>query len=173
MIKMNKSFILFIVYGVLISLIGPILTFLHELGHAIFALTFTNGQVEIRIGSFENKHISFKIGRLEVYLNKFSPFVGFVHWSGIPQEKYKRILIHLGGPIASVLVVLLFTILASKSENTYLKIFLLSFIYGSFSQLLGTIIPMTYKHGAYKGETSDGYKVIRVLKEKRIQEKIA
>lgn len=163
---MNKSIILFIVYGVLISLISPVLTFLHELGHAICALILANGQVDITIGNFEKKHVSFKIGKLKVYLNKFSPWVGYTYSSEMPQEKYKKILIYLGGPIASVLVGFIFTILGAITENIFLKILLCSFIFGSYSQFLTTIIPMTYKHGAYKGRTSDGYEVINVIKEK-------
>jgi hypothetical protein len=152
------------VNGVLMYLISPILTFLHELGHAICVLILTNDIVDIRIGNFENKHVSFKIGRLEVYLNKFSPWVGSTNWSELPQEKYKKILICLGGPIASALVGVIFLLLVSITENI-LKIFLGSFLLGSIVQFLSTIIPMTYKHGPYKGRKSDGFYAIQAIKE--------
>jgi hypothetical protein len=105
------------------------------------------------------------VGRLEIYLNKFSPWVGYTNWNEIPQEKYKRILIYLGGPIASALVGFIFLILVAMTDNTLLKIFLGSFLLGSIVQFLSTIIPMTYKHGPYKGMKSDGYYAIQVIKE--------
>lgn len=164
---MRKFIILFLVYGIvywiLINLISPILTFIHELGHAVFALIFTSGKVDIRLGNFENKHISFKIGRLEVYLNKFSPWIGCANWSEIPQEKYKKVLVCLGGPIASLLMTFIFLFLVVITENIFLRVFLESFLMGSSSQFFITIIPITYKHGAYRGRKSDGYYAIKII----------
>lgn len=150
----------------LINLVSPILTFIHELGHAIFALIFTGGEVDIRIGNFENKHISFKIGRLEVYLNKFSPWIGCANWSEIPKEGYKRMLLCLGGPIASLLMVITFLMLGLIAKNEFLKVFLNSFLLGSINQFFWTILPIKYKHGGYKGKKSDGYYAIKIIKEK-------
>lgn len=163
---MKHLFILLFIYAILTNLISPFLTFLHELGHASFALAFTKDKVEIRIGSFVNKNISFKIGRLEVYLNKFSPWVGWTYWNDIPQEKYKKILLCLGGPIASIFTVLIFLFLTWITENKYLKVFWSAFVFGGSYQFLSTIIPTTYKKGSYKGKKSDGSKLIKIIKEK-------
>ena len=78
----------------------PIATFIHELGHALPALTFTKAEVEVRIGESFAKPLT-NAGRLGFAWSFRSSFTGF---TGYPRETLSKAALSgiiLGGPIAS------------------------------------------------------------------------
>lgn len=48
---MSFSFINFIIYALVYIIFMPVLSFIHELGHAIPALIFTKGEVSVNVGN--------------------------------------------------------------------------------------------------------------------------
>lgn len=107
-----------ILYGVLLvfAWIGMVMimrvvsTFLHEMGHALPALWFTqNGPVQIYVGSYGNENDSWRtsLGRLTLF---FSPRVSAwnmgmcVYPAGAKMTFGQEMLTILGGPFSSVIV---------------------------------------------------------------------
>lgn len=163
---MIEFFIYFIVYYIVICLLHPIIILVHELGHAFFALLFTKGQVNIIIGSKKSKKYTLKIKRLRICFSKFTFFYsGFVKCSEIPVEKYKRILIFIGGPISSLLLILSCSYILMLIDSLVIKIVLRALVYGSILTFVITVIPITYKSKNYKGMKSDILNVIHILRE--------
>jgi hypothetical protein len=58
--------------GVIFGLFRPILTFVHELGHAFYALKYTKEEVDIIIGEYTDSSdcFEFKKNRLTIYIKK-------------------------------------------------------------------------------------------------------
>ena len=101
--------------GMLIALVAiltiimarSITTFIHELGHAIPALLFTDDDVVICLGSYGDVSDSwcFDMGRLKIYfqLNILSWQIGICAHEK-PESVDRDIAIVLGGPIATLLL---------------------------------------------------------------------
>lgn len=119
--------------GILIALggIGLVIflrlftTLFHEIGHAIPALLFTKKQVTVYIGSYGDISGTKKIdiGRFRIYFkwNFFDWKIGMCKMEETIQEKWKNVLIIIGGPIASLLIsVPLMINLRSLEEQTLL-----------------------------------------------------
>lgn len=91
------------------ALARSITTLFHEMGHAIPALLFSKEEVIIYVGAYETTDQSrlFEFGRLKVFI-EFNPFF----WNGglcrheAIQGFWKRLLVIIGGPIASVIIAL-------------------------------------------------------------------
>ena len=63
-----------IIYALIFIVFMPILTIIHEIGHAIPALIFTNGEVIVNIGNFNWKK-KIKINRLTININGYKSLV--------------------------------------------------------------------------------------------------
>lgn len=164
---MSFSFINLIIYPVVYILSMPILGILHELGHAIPALIFTDDVVSIYIGN-SNLNKKIKLNRLTIYFNGYKSFMdvsyGFVNWKPI-NNKLKSILMIAGGPLVSLLISLLLFIFLYNVHLPYLlmKIFNGVLLF-SIIQFIITILPIKYNYKPYIGFTSDGYKILQWLK---------
>ena len=93
------------IVGVLLT--RSITTLVHEYGHALPALLFTEKEVKVYVGSYGNldNALTVKLGRLTTYLkfNLLNWNIGMCQHEG-EYSKTKRAIIILGGPIASVLL---------------------------------------------------------------------
>ena len=166
---MVNFIIYFIIYFMFYILLMPILVLLHEVGHAIFALIFTDGNIEIQIGN-SKLDISKNIGRLyfkyKGYKSLLHVTFGSVRFE-IPKENYKIIAILLGGPLMSLIIFILSVILLSFSShlNYISQIFLNSVAIFSLVQFLITILPIKYNAFSlpYKGMKSDGYSILKLI----------
>ena len=172
---MNFSFIDFIIYLLVYIIFTPMLTLLHELGHAIPALIFTKEEVIVNIGN-SNLNKKIKLSRLIIKLNGYKSLVdvsyGYINWTPLDSNKIKAIIIILGGPLTSLIVsILLYIYLINVSLPHILIILLNALFYFSLFQFLLTILPMKYFYKPYLGCTSDGYKILQHLKNKGIQNK--
>lgn len=161
------GFIDFIIYSLVYVIFIPILTIIHELGHAIPALIFTQDRVEVDIGNGDlKKQITFK--RLSIKINRYKSFAdisyGLVTCTTI-NNRFKSILVSLGGPFSSLIVSILLYVYLMNAELPYILMIsfnaLLTF---SAFQFLLTIFPIKYFYPPYKGYTSDGYNVLQKLK---------
>lgn len=161
------NFIDFIVYPLVYIIFMPILTLLHELGHAIPALIFTNEEVTINIGN-SNLNKQIKLNRLVIKINGYNSLVdvsyGYVNLAPL-DTKFKVVFMTLGGPLTSLIVsILLYIYLINVSLPYVLMIsFNALFIFSAFQFLL-TIFPIKYFYKPYVGHTSDGYKILQHLK---------
>jgi len=124
---------------------GPVVVFLHEMGHALPALAFTKGKVTVYIGSLGDPNDSkrFRLGRLEIWF-KYNVFPR----SGlcVPGEgtgKVRNLLITLGGPIASALVgyFALYFVFYYDAHGS-IKILLTVFYIAALLDLVMNLVPM-------------------------------
>lgn len=161
------SFIDFVVYLLVYIIFTPLLTILHELGHAIPALIFTKEKVTVNIGN-SNLNKKIKLNRLVINLNGYKSLLdvsyGYVNWTQV-DNRIKVVLMILGGPLTTLIVsILLYIYLINASLPYVLMVsFNALFIFSSFQFLL-TILPMKYFYNPYVGHTSDGYKILQQFK---------
>ena len=165
---MSFSFIDFIIYLLVYIIFTPMLTLLHELGHAVPALIFTKEEVIVNIGN-SNLNKKIKLSRLIIKLNGYKSLVdvsyGYINWTPLDSNKIKAIIIILGGPLTSLIVSILIYIYLINVSLPYILIILLNALfYFSLFQFLLTILPMKYFYKPYVGYTSDGYKILQHLK---------
>lgn len=165
---MSFSFINFIIYPLVYIIFTPVLTLIHEFGHAIPALIFTKDEVSINIGN-SNQIKQIKFNRLIIYINRYRSIMdvsyGIVNWKPI-KSKLKSIIMVAGGPIVSLCTSITFYLLLDKIELSYLIIRILdAILLFSICQFISTMLPIKYgDYSPYKGITSDGYKILRLLK---------
>lgn len=96
----------FLILGVTIIFVRMLTTFLHELGHAIPGLLFTDGEVTMYVGTYGDpaKNHQIKLGRLTVFL-RYNPFqwsAGLVKVASDQINVAKRVSIAAGGPLFSL-----------------------------------------------------------------------
>ncbi|WP_042274517.1 hypothetical protein [[Clostridium] dakarense] len=160
------DFIDFVVYPLVYIVFTPILTILHELGHALPALIFTKDKVTVNIGN-SNLNKQIRLNRLVINLNGYKSLVdvayGYVNWTPV-DNRAKVVFMILGGPLASLIVsVLLYIYLINVSLPYVLMVsFNALFIFSVFQFLL-TILPIKYFYKPYIGYTSDGYRILQHL----------
>jgi len=132
-----------------IVLLRSITTFLHEMGHAIPALLFSKEKVDLYVGSYgeADKSGGISIGRLTLHL-KFNPFLfnmGMVSHGEI-KDTWKHILVVLGGPFCSILLILpLFYLAMTHQLNEFLIIALGILSISSFIDLAVNLFPSSWK----------------------------
>lgn len=151
----------------LFLVIIPIITFIHELGHAIPALLFTKEKVLIRLGKRKNTKASknLKISRLTIEFSSFSPITGFTFWDDSKMNINQLLITYLGGPLISLLLALLFYFLSNNA--TFFSQSFMAFVGNWFLfQFAITAIPMYYPSfmGDYKGVESDGMRILHLFK---------
>ena len=165
---MSFSFINFIIYPLVYIISMPVLSFIHELGHAIPALIFTKGEVSVSIGN-SNLIKKVKLNRLVINIYGYRSIMdvsyAYVNWESI-DSKFKSIIIIAGGPIASLCTSGFLYFSLYKIELSNLMIILFNaMIFFSIGQFIVTALPMKYSDNSpYKGFTSDGYKIAQWLK---------
>ncbi len=147
----------------------PFTTMVHELGHALPSLAFTNKKVTIYIGSYGNLEKSFKfnLGRLEIF---FTPKL-FSLGQGLCSHAQTRtlgqsIIIVLGGPIFSLLLGLVFSWLILSYKNQpeiafVMGIFLTSGIFDFFTNIIPNAEPLVMHDG--RTTHNDGFQFQRIL----------
>lgn len=164
---MNGSFA-FIFYISLVMSI-PLIVFLHELGHSLFALLYTKQEVKMFIGSYgkttDNYH--FKIKRLHIYVER-----KFFKWrSGLcvsyPMHKWHQQLIQiLAGPVFPFLIAIIFLAVANISFNEYWISTAIFFLIFCSVSLLENLIPRKKPIDLYNGGQTfnDGKLILLAMK---------
>ena len=149
----------------LVMIIRSFTTLIHEFGHALPALLFTNGPVNVYIGTYGDITNSFrlKIGRLEVFfrINLFDWKIGMCEHQG-NTSVWQRMIIILGGPLASVLlsIPLLLAILNGGLSQLWSGV-LMIFIVAALIDFFVNIIPVAHSINMHDGKVSynDGYQL--------------
>lgn len=155
---------------IFVLIIGPTCTLLHEVGHGIGAIATSKANVHIYLGSRgENNKENFKIGRLHFHIQW--SFAGFAHW-GKGLTRKQRVAALAGGPIMSLLLVFLFSFLASSLSQNEIRALMNGAATYSLIQFVMTVIPITYPRwmGGYSGFPSDGLQLLRLFKTRHEQQ---
>lgn len=147
--------------GFLITM--PLITFLHELGHAIPQL-IRGYRVVIQMGNLENA-VKLKLGKLYIYGAPFSMFNGFCSISS-KGGKNRKVLSLLCGPIFSVVLALCFYWLSFQNLGYWTNFQVNLALYFSAFQAFLTLIPIKYPDffGGYAGTKSDGLQAFELVK---------
>ena len=160
----------FILYLVMLwTFVFPITTFLHECGHALTALALTDRDVTILLGSRHNG-LKWQWGRLRVIVGWFTGSLGFTRYDQEQIPPRHILWATLAGPLVSLVLTALFWNLASTwGESRWFVFVMKTFAYAVFAQFLSTILPLRYPRwlGAYGGCTSDGWRILRLLRGQR------
>lgn len=158
-----EELLLFLIFFIVVA---PTCTLLHEVGHGLGAISTSKSNVHIYLGkrTKDNKE-NFKLGRLHFHIQW--SFAGFAHW-GKGLDKRQRAVALAGGPIMSLLLVLLFWLFASLVSQSELRQLINWTVTYNLIQFIITIIPITYPRwmGGYNGLPSDGLQLLRLLREK-------
>ena len=153
-------------------LLIPLSVLFHELGHGLFMLLFSRDVVRIYLGPINdtNKEL-FSFGRIRFHLRL--SYIGFARFEGaenIQLTSTQKIIISLGGPIASLILACISLLIVLMNNFTGET---LSIIRGvaviNFLNFIGAIIPIKYPswYKAYAGRPSDGYSALMVLRKNK------
>ena len=155
----------------LVLLSRPISTFVHEMGHAIPALLFTDEAVVVHVGSYGDlsKSLGLKIGRLSIFF-KFHLMQLQLGLCRHASAKYywQTLITILGGPFMSllfaiVLIIFMVTTRPSDAWITILTLFVLSSIWDFFINIIPRIEPIPLHDGSFS--YNDGYQLRATLQE--------
>ena len=160
-----------------IILIISIALAIHEMGHAIsIVLHNKQAKAEVYLGSIskENKwKLSF--GRITCYLTiAFSGICYVANAEELPSTTNKqRLLILVGGPIASLLGFVVLYVISHYSSGVLGNIINTTAM-TSFCIFLFSLIPFKYPSFLKNigGAQTDGLKMLKILKQTRKQEKV-
>ena len=158
---------LLLVGAVVFFIVGPPLTLLHELGHALL-LSLAGQPATIYLGRPDPRaRPTFRLGKIEARIRRPLGFGGQTLYeepeSGFSPEG--RLLIALGGPAASALAALAFGLAAYLSPDNPLSGLLGAISIGAFLQFFVSMIPVHYPRwlGAAGGRPSDGLRIMRAM----------
>ena len=147
----------------LIVLLRSFTTLFHELGHAIPALLFTKGRVIVYVGSYGDisKSLELHLGRLSIYfkINLFDWKVGLCKSEPI-LIVWKDVITTLAGPLASLLIAIPLTYIASTYPLEIHWILLIAvFAVSAFVDFIFNIIPVSRPLQLHNGSVAynDGY----------------
>ncbi len=165
--------------AILITLLltAPLLTFFHELGHALAGLSVGAPHVDILLGSQpppQKTVLTLNFERIRITLASWMPL-----WIGFAQMDVEtritprqRALVALAGPFASLIVVVILSVVAfltRKDSSLLVRAVIQYAALNAFITLIMTAIPMRYPEwmGAYAGHNSDMARAIQALKQEK------
>ena len=137
--------------------VAPLLTFIHELGHAIIPL-LKGEQVIIRVGGYVGS--SFSLGVLSIAYSPWMPWLGHTDWSG--ETEIMRLAL---GPMTSLAIaVLIFFLIRKKKRPTYGLLFMVSLCW-VIAAFLVTAYPVAYPSFLINSPegVSDGKQILDIL----------
>lgn len=151
---------------ILVLSILQIATIVHEFGHAIMALLFSDDNVKIILGKKNTKVRIIRFSRLHIEIYKFDPFVGFTHYNSSKMTRMQKIIAIAGGPIISLIIGVSLILVSRTLNQTLIRQIVIFSAYSYISQFLLTAIPIVYPKwwSGYGGHTSDGHKVMSLMK---------
>ncbi|CAM3651370.1 hypothetical protein [Parendozoicomonas haliclonae] len=164
---MDKVSVVFAGYFLGFAIIGllvmPLMTFLHELGHALPILASGN-KAHIVMGTGDSP-LTLTFNNLKISL---SPTIStsFCYWEESLTQR-TALLALIAGPLTSLLISMTCIFVYFRfSTSAELSGLLLCIAGITFFQFLFTAIPMHYPSfmGAYAGAPSDGYQILQRLK---------
>ncbi|MGI8405196.1 MAG: site-2 protease family protein [Thermomicrobiales bacterium] len=145
----------------------PLLTLLHECGHAIAALACTNQPVTVDLGNATSPGRTIAVRRLRIRLRPFSTIFGSVDASLEHTSSFQRAIIFAAGPFVSgaVAVILAYVAFVADGVPPALQSPVISGLYCAVAQTATTAIPIRYPRwlGSYGGVESDGLRIMKLF----------
>lgn len=143
----------------------PLLTLLHELGHAFAALYLSDRPVTIQLGSLQNGGNHVHIGRLTIVLawhfHLLSPTIGFYQVDQSDLTIRQKVIVLLCGPLASLFTAVILGMLSLAIRPSPLAFPMHTAAMLAFLQFLLSAIPMTYPawFSHHQGLPNDGKQI--------------
>lgn len=163
------GFFIAIIGLLLVSAIRSLTTLFHEMGHALPALFFTDGNVNVYIGTYGDvsKGIQLNFGRLFVFfrINLFDWKLGMCSFEP-ERTTWKAILILLGGPLASLIISIpLLYIVVNYHLSDMTIFFISSFMMAAAIDFAVNMFPFSSPINMHDGAVSysDGSQLLRLL----------
>jgi len=163
-----------LIYLLFWFVIFPALTFLHEIGHAIPVLFLTKKDVMIVLGGKRTNisptnTLTLELGRIRFTIFPTYFWGGFYFSDASNLTTFERVIIILGGPVASLLIAIIIWFLDMSLQPDLGTAFdSLPPMIGlaAFIQFLMTIIPIKYPAWLpiYGGMSSDGYRALHTFR---------
>jgi len=141
----------------------------HELGHAVMAFLVTRQKVELEVGSAGGR-AKVSLGRLELCFRTRGLRYGVTRYDRAVESRGKQAWVAVGGPVASVLAVVLFGwLLVNAVVGSWIWILWLGLMVANFRILIVAIWPIEYRPNGTTGEVwvSDGLDLWRLLRSKQ------
>ncbi len=162
-----------LVFVVLWLIVSPLLTLLHELGHAVAALLLSTGPMTISLGDClgrpEQAHVRFRMGWLTVQAKLPTGVAGFYtleNWSTVGHQRLVAII--LAGPLTSLLLTIVLGggAWVVRDGPAFSSAVLFWSAVGAASLFGFTIVPWHYPSfwGPYVGRPSDGQQALELLR---------
>ena len=150
----------------------PLATFIHEIGHLIPLYFLSNGDLYLRIG--EGTLVKRRLGRrltLEFSLNKIA--VGSVYHDGLPLSSISRLLVLLGGPLCTSIMVMILAFMLKNVGSTLLEVSLIGFLCSNILTLLTSILPMRLRPTKEfpEGPPSDFLEILLLFQSRKNKQK--
>ena len=149
----------------LVMVLRSFTTLIHELGHALPALLFTRDTVKVYVGTYGDTKDSYqlRLGRLALFfrINLLDWKIGMCEHQG-GTSIWQRVIIILGGPLASVLLSIpLFLAILQGDLSQLLAGILMIFIIAALIDFFVNIIPVAHPIDMHDGSISfnDGYQL--------------
>ena len=144
-----------------------IATWIHEIGHLLPTYFFTQGLIEVSVGDgfFYQK----KVGRCTFNFSFKSPMTGYVGYEEQDLSRKKRILILLGGPLASFTALLTtFYVVYTFDLVQWMEVLCVGFLCANLLCFLRSILPLNLQASSAfpQGIPSDTLQVLQLAKEK-------
>lgn len=162
-----NSLLQLLVVVLAVLLVGvPLVTFLHELGHAVAAAFAVGGRVTVVQGPAPAR-VSFSVWRFDLRLHgPVRPHQGMVGWAvwGPHPDARRHVVAMAAGPFVSGLCAGVSLLGAYELDGQRL---LLGLLGGSSTlQTLSSGLPVRYGRwfGSFAGEASDGLRIRRLLR---------
>ncbi len=152
----------------------PLTCIIHEMGHAIPALMFSKSKVTVYIGSYGDDKNSYqmKMGRLNMFFsyNILSAYAGMC----VSQENVgfiRRLIIILGGPLASLFSAILSLVLVySLSTDGLVQFLVIVFACSAGLDFYWNIVPNKEPISGYdSGDLyNDGMQILDIIKNRKM-----
>jgi hypothetical protein len=144
-----------------------IATWIHEIGHLLPTYFFTQGLIEVSVGDgfFYQK----KVGRCTFNFSFKSPMTGYVSYQEQDLSRKKRILILLGGPLASFTALLTtFYVVNAFDLVQWMEVLCVGFLCANLLCFLRSILPLNLQASSAfpQGIPSDTLQVLQLAKKK-------
>lgn len=168
---MKGNFVLLFYLTLIIS--TPVIIFLHELGHSIFALMFTKQGVKMFVGSYgkTEKTFQFTFGRLQLYIEPKFKLGGGLCVHHHTDKTYKELILIFAGPILPLFLAILFYSFCFNYLNDNWVAVAIFFIIFCFISFLKSLIPSSRRITLADGSQTfnDGRLILNTLKKHYFQ----
>ena len=138
--------------------------FAHELGHAV-PILLAGGRAHVTVGNPDGRTVG--LGRLKVTAGvdglKNTFLYGYVDWADVESRRLRALGLVCGPLVTVTLLIATGVLLLDRPDGLLSDVLLFLFLW-LLNRSFYTIVPRTYSGGPYDGTTSDGRKLLELLR---------